>query len=145
MRDDPVAVHELLLTWDVNEERYYSLRADTPEPRTVYEAARFLYLNRFGFNGLYRENLAGRFNVPYGRPKNTTIIPLEVLTSASAVLVGVTILERDFEESIEGAKEGDFVFLDPPYASPRHRSGFTDYNAKMFWLAGSATFGSCIP
>ncbi|WP_412874064.1 DNA adenine methylase [Curtobacterium poinsettiae] len=132
VRDAPGEVHDLLRRWPVHSESYYRIRASEPPPRSLEEAARFIYLNRFGFNGLYRENASGQFNVPFGRPKNDSVIPLSVLESASVALQRAELISGDFYSALERVRKNDFVFLDPPYAAPRRRKGFTDYNATLF-------------
>lgn len=132
VRRSPESVHKILQSWVVDSESYYHIRANPAEAGTLEEAARFIYLNRFGFNGLYRENASGRFNVPFGRPKNTSNVPLETLRSAAQSLQAAELRSGDFEAALEPVIPGDFVFLDPPYAAQAPRSGFTDYNANLF-------------
>lgn len=102
---------------------YYSLRATSFRAGSVAAAARFLYLNRFSFNGVYRTNRSGTFNVPRG--KHTGAIPSEPdLIRASRLLKSATRVSGDFSLTLAHAKRGDFVFLDPPYARRRSiRSG----------------------
>jgi DNA adenine methylase len=89
--------------------------------RAVTKAARFIYLNRFCFNGLYRTNAEGHFNVPYGAPK-TPNVPDVVQFRACARLLGrATLTAGDFRRLLAKVKEGDFVYLDPPYAVSRRR------------------------
>jgi DNA adenine methylase len=112
---------------------YYEVRAR--EPRSLSpaaRAARLIYLNRSGYNGLYRVNRAGRFNVPFGRYKDPLICDEERLRAASAALQGVTLVHGDFEATLKGARQGDFVYLDPPYVPLSATSSFTAYARTPF-------------
>lgn len=95
-------------------------------------AARFIYLNRTCFNGLYRVNSKGGFNVPYGKYKNPLIVDEENLNKLSQVLKGVTIKHQDYQKTIKNAKKGDFVYFDPPYAPLSPTSSFTSYTKDGF-------------
>ncbi|WP_113486448.1 Dam family site-specific DNA-(adenine-N6)-methyltransferase [Rhizobium cremeum] len=109
---------------------YYELRSEelaTP----VRRAAQFLYLNRTCWNGLYRENLRGQFNVPIGT-KQTVIFETDDFPAWSKALQGTCLLHRDFETAINEAKEGDFVFVDPPYTVRHNMNGFVKYNQNIF-------------
>jgi DNA adenine methylase len=96
-----------------------------------------VYLNRTGFNGLFRLNSAGDFNVPIGRYANPTICDEERLRRAATSLgrSGVRIVREPFYKSLERAQAGDFVYLDPPYAPLGDSSDFTSYTAGGFTLA----------
>ncbi len=101
---------------------YYKIRQLDPADLPSAElAARFLYLNHFCFNGLYRTNLSGRFNVPYGPPKNGAPPNETSIEDAARALQAAELLHADFEETLDQAQAGDFVFLDPPYAVNRRR------------------------
>lgn len=84
----------------------------------VERAARFIFLNKTGFNGLFRVNSQNQINTPYGRYKNPAIVNESVLKAVNNFLnkSGIKILNGDFEDAIKGAKKGDFVYFDPPYA-----------------------------
>lgn len=100
--------------------------------RTLHtRAAQFLYLNRTCWNGLYRENLNGKFNVPIGT-KTQVILPDDDFESASVILQNADIRACDFEETLHEATEGDLVFLDPPYTTAHNANGFVKYNQKIF-------------
>jgi DNA adenine methylase len=101
---------------------YYRIRAIDPmQLSDAEQAARFLYLNRFCFNGLFRTNLKGKFNVPYGPPTK----PLRVFESdvleASEILRVAELTAEDFETTIDSVEKGDFVYLDPPYVLNERR------------------------
>jgi len=116
-----------------SEEYYYGVRAmDPPALSEVERAARFLYLNKTCFNGLYRVNSRGKFNVPFGRYKNPNIVNRDNLVKASALLEGVTIKCRSFEDSLDDVDEGDFVYLDPPYYPLSKTANFTTYTKDSF-------------
>lgn len=109
---------------------YYQLRGEklgNPAAR----AAQFLYLNRTCWNGLYRENLKGQFNVPIGTKQNV-IFEADDFPGWSRALAGVRLACRDFEESIDEANEGDFAFVDPPYTVRHNTNGFVKYNQNIF-------------
>jgi len=95
-------------------------------------AARFIYLNRTCFNGLYRVNLSGRFNVPYGKYKNPKIVDEDNLKKVSQQLKGAKIFHQDYKKTIESARKGDFVYFDPPYAPLSPTSSFTSYTKDGF-------------
>jgi D12 class N6 adenine-specific DNA methyltransferase len=94
-------------------------------------AAQFLYLNRTCWNGLYRENLRGEFNVPRGT-KDTVIFDDDDFEAVSEALASAKITTGDFEKVLDGVKEGDFVFIDPPYTVKHNGNGFVKYNESIF-------------
>jgi len=113
-----------------SKEYYYrlrSMRLKTP----VSRAAQFLYLNRTCWNGLYRENLKGEFNVPIGT-KQTVIFENDNFPAWSSALAACEIECRDFEAAIDEAEYGDFVFVDPPYTVRHNMNGFVKYNQNIF-------------
>lgn len=97
-------------------------------------AAWFIYLNRTGFNGLYRVNRSGRFNVPLGRYANPNICDVGNLTLVSQVLQNAEIRHEGFEAVFDRAESGDLVYFDPPYVPRSTTSSFTSYTAKGFNL-----------
>lgn len=114
-----------------NKDYYYRIR-DNYKPRIpVTIAARFLYLNRACFNGLYRVNSSNLFNVPIGtiRP---VVLPTDQFESRAELLDGAEIICQDFEESIDAAQENDFLFCDPPYTVKHNNNGFISYNENLF-------------
>ncbi|MGI6156223.1 MAG: DNA adenine methylase [Enterococcus lemanii] len=100
----------------------------------VERVARFLYMLRVNFNGLYRVNSKGQFNVPYGRYKNPKIANPENIFSVSDYLNNNQVLmyNGDFEEAVKQASSGDLVYFDPPYAPVNETSSFTSYTANGF-------------
>jgi DNA adenine methylase len=102
-------------------------------------AAMFIYLNRTGFNGLFRLNASGDFNVPAGRYANPKICDAETLRLVSRALAArVELLHDTFEEVRSRAKDGDFVYFDPPYAPLSKTARFTSYTADQFGPAQQA-------
>ncbi len=114
-----------------NEETYfYALRAMDPAVMTpVQRAARFIYLNRTCFNGLYRENRNGRFNVPFGHYVNRTIVDEENLRAVSEYLrtSDIEIRHGSYRSILDEAQPGDFVYLDPPYVPMTGTANFARY------------------
>lgn len=96
------------------------------------EAALLLYLNRTCYNGLYRENSSGGFNVPIGRYANPEWVRREEIRAASRVLENTEIRNEDFSYILEEAEEGDLVYFDPPYKPMSSTAYFTDYSAEGF-------------
>jgi DNA adenine methylase len=122
VRRDVSLVLQCLRRLPVGESSYYRIRRLDPAELAAAElAARFLYLNHFCFNGLYRTNLCGQFNVPYGPPKNGGRLNESAIVDAADALQATELLHADFEETLDRVQEGDFVFLDPPYAVSRRR------------------------
>ncbi len=113
-----------------SKEYYYELRArKTLTPET--KAAQFIYLNRTCWNGLYRVNLDGRFNVPIGTKQNV-ILDTDNFSGVSDILAGAKLVSGDFERAISEARAGDFVFIDPPYTVKHNYNGFVKYNESIF-------------
>lgn len=109
---------------------YYKIRASSY--RSLFtRAARVLYLNRTCWNGLYRVNLKGEFNVPIGT-KTDVLLGSDDFPRVAELLGGARIICNDFEETINMAKSGDFVFVDPPYTVKHNFNGFIKYNEKLF-------------
>lgn len=111
---------------------YYQLRANRGNT-DIEVAARFIYLNKTCFNGLYRVNSKGEFNVPLGRYNNPKICQADLLFSASELLQGAEVRVADFEQVLNYADSSDdFVYLDPPYHPISNTSYFTAYNRDSF-------------
>lgn len=109
-----------------SEDHYYAVRAKVPRTPAA-QAARLIYLNKTGYNGLYRENRKGEYNVPFGRYKNPAICDEDNLRSASRALQSAAIDERHFETVLDKAKPGDLVYFDPPYHPVSKTASFTSY------------------
>ena len=116
-----------------DKEYYLEVRAKKVEDLSDIEiASRFIFLNRTGFNGLYRVNKSGQFNVPFGRYNNTVICDDDNLRRVSDALRDVTITHQDYKDVLKTAKSGDFIYLDPPYYPINATSSFTSYTAEGF-------------
>lgn len=118
---------------------FYEVRAwdrhpDYAQRSDVERAARFIYLNRTCYNGLYRVNKQGEFNVPFGRYRNPTVCDAGNLRAVSKALQGVTLLAGDFERCLEFAERDDYVYLDPPYHPLSETASFTSYTADDFGI-----------
>ncbi|MEG3840824.1 DNA adenine methylase [Microcoleus sp. herbarium14] len=115
-----------------NKEYYYSVRSRTYKT-DLEKAARLIYLNRTCYNGLYRENSKGEFNVPIGRYKNPNICQPDLLRSVSSLLAPAQIEVRKFDRVLDFATSGeDFVYFDPPYYPISSTSDFTAYSRENF-------------
>jgi len=135
IKDDIDALIEDLKKHKNEEEYYYKIRSLDPEKLSAVErASRFIYLNKTCFNGLYRENSKGKFNVPFGKYKNPKILDEENLRAVSEYLntAEISILNLDYKEVCKLAKKGDFVYLDPPYYPISKSSSFTKYHKLDF-------------
>ncbi len=120
-----------------SKEFYYNTRAQDREENfnnlsDVERAARFIYLNKTCFNGLYRVNKKGYFNTPMGSYKNPNIVDEKVILNASEALQNVTIENRCFSEVLKNAEKNDLVYFDPPYYPLTQTANFTSYDANCF-------------
>lgn len=114
------------------EEDYYKIRSlITDDP--IKKAAIFIYLNQTSFNGIYRVNLKGIYNVPYGY-RSKEVFNKSQLEDVKAKLQNAEIMNGDFELVKDNVKKGDLVFLDPPYTVSHNLNGFIKYNQKIFSL-----------
>lgn len=133
VRDAPHAVIRLAERWSYDEETYYHVRDKLDPEGPVERAARLLWLNRTCFNGLYRLNSSGKFNVAFGRYKNPRTVDAENILRCARVLQDCRIIAGDFEEVVEEhVGSGAFVYLDPPYVPRSETSSFTCYDGTRF-------------
>jgi DNA adenine methylase len=125
---------------------YLSLRSKyNQSTEDSLESAVLLYvLNKLCFNGLYRENSKGGFNVPFGQKKQLPYLDKEELLAVSRVLAETVILNADFETTIGKAVQGDFVYLDPPYIPIDATSSFTSYHSNGFGLGEQERLASAM-
>jgi len=144
VRDDVDEVLGELSLLPHSEADYYRIRASAPR-KAARRAARMIYLNRTGYNGLYRVNRAGQFNVPFGRYTAPNICDEARLRAVSRALVGVELLVADFGHVLDHAGRGDAVYFDPPYAPVSATARFAEYHNVPFDPAAHArlaeTFG----
>jgi DNA adenine methylase len=128
----PEEIIEKLRAFKNTESFYYKIREMSYDD-SIGKAARFIYLNQTSFNGIYRVNLKGKYNVPYGyRTKN--FLEPEVLRAVSSSLKKATLLKGDFDIVRDRIEKKDVVFLDPPYTVSHNDNGFIKYNQKLFSL-----------
>lgn len=134
VRNDVQQVIESLRGMRYDRDVFYEERDRRPEVMINHAdvAAWFIYLNRCGFNGLYRVNKSGKFNVPFGRYTNPTICDPEKLTAASLALRSTEFRIGDFEKTVRGAEVDDFVYFDPPYLPTSATANFTSYTVTGF-------------
>jgi DNA adenine methylase len=139
IRDHYNCVISHLETFDDSEEAYYRIRdLDLHDNYGTYsssfKAARMIYLNKTDFNGLYRVNSKGHFNVPYGKHENKFVINYDGLKEISEYLNNnlIAITSDDFEKAVESALPGDFIYFDPPYDPVSETSNFTKYTSDGF-------------
>ena len=131
IRDHAKKVAELVRDYTNDSETYYKVRESRPEGK-VEQAARFLYLNHTSYNGIYRVNLDGVYNVPFGSRASPQIPTAEHLRDVSKRLKHARLDSGDFEKCIKRVKERDLVFLDPPYTVAHNYNGFIKYNQRLF-------------
>lgn len=132
VRDDPSALLEALEYYREHDSKDFFYEQRTAEPDTrVEQAARFIYLNQTAWNGLWRVNRWGQFNVPWGqRPFRG--LDEDVMYRTSDALIGATVTADDFRATLEKPRAGDFVYLDPPYLPLSDTSKFFLYTEKRF-------------
>ena len=121
--------------WEDGKKYYYSLREhyNDKQMKAEYDvelAALFVFINKHCFNGLYRVNGKGLFNVPYNNSRRVSVDE-GAIRDISKYLQGITIIDGDFEEACKGAKKGDFIFIDSPYA-PLNPTSFESYTKEGF-------------
>lgn len=133
VKDSPEQVWHMLSKMPKSRENYYAVRASLiEEVDTFSRAVKFIYLNRFCFNGLYRTNNKGVFNVPYGGERSGSIPSLEDFIVISRILKNTKIVSGDFDLVLKkNVKAGDFVYLDPPYILKNVRI-FSEYGPVIF-------------
>jgi DNA adenine methylase len=116
-----------------DKEYFLKVRAKNPEKLSDLEiASRFIFLNRTAFNGMYRVNSRGEFNVPFGKYENPMICDEVNLRRVSKALQKVQIKHQDYKEVLKKAKKGDFVYFDPPYYPVSKTASFTAYTKDAF-------------
>lgn len=135
IRDCVTEVVRILAEFPHTREFYYNIREQEPWALSLPErAARMIYLNKTGYNGLYRVNRQGKFNVPFGRYKSPKYLDKENLLAVSRALQNVEILCAPFDTVVERAEPGDWVYFDPPYVPVSQTANFTSYHTNGFGL-----------
>ena len=142
VRDQPAALmqrlDEHLALYDRRgNDYYYEVRAqhELPAAESAVRAARMIFLNKTCYNGLWRVNGRGEFNVPVGRRARTTLYQRANLLAASAALQGVELAAQHFRVTLAEAQPGDFMYIDPPYVPVSTTAHFTSYTREDFSLA----------
>jgi len=142
VRDCPHALLECLAHLSNDQETYYQVRSSIPNT-TIERAARLYYLMLLSFNGIYRVNLRGRFNVPYGHKTHLQVVDESRVLMASQALQRAEILCLDFESAARPAKSGDLVYFDPPYTVAHSHNGFLKYNEDIFSFEDQRRLARC--
>jgi DNA adenine methylase len=116
---------------------YYEVRKNHKLSGNVDRAARMIFLNKTCYNGLWRVNARGQFNVPIGsyRPEKVTLYDRANLLAASRALQGVDLAVQDFSRTLKAAEKGDFLYVDPPYFPLSRTANFTSYTQEVFGRA----------
>lgn len=136
IRDDLAGLLRELRKFKHDQDFFYEVRAwDVRKFSEAKRGARLLFLNKTCFNGLWRVNSKGQFNVPFGKYKNPNFLDEDALAAASVALQGVDIRVSDFADVTRAAKAGDFVYFDPPYAPVSRTAAFTSYAMDGFGAA----------
>lgn len=128
---NPTDVISKLSMFKNEKEFYYETRSKTSND-PIENAAKFLFLNRTSFNGIYRVNKYGQYNVPFGNRNLAKIFDMDNLSASSKMLKDASLEGLDFFDSLKRVKKGDFVFLDPPYTVAHENNGFVKYNQHIF-------------
>lgn len=133
IKNDVDALIKSLKKHKHDKEYFLKIRAKNPEKLSDLEvASRFIFLNRTAFNGMYRVNSSGGFNVPFGKYENPMICDDVNLRRVSKALEKVTIKHQDYKEVLKKAKKGDFIYFDPPYYPLSKTASFTAYTKDAF-------------
>jgi len=135
VRDNYASVRKHLASYGGRSTKsgYYEVRDQYNRSRfSAAQAARFIFLNKTCFNGIFRVNTNGEFNVPYGRKKRPALPDPEKLRSIGEALLRAELRVTDFQDAVAEAEAGDFVYLDPPYPALNGTAFFTHYTASRF-------------
>lgn len=132
IRDNWQEIEKILIIHQRNHsEKYYYKMRDWDPDNSIEKAARLIYLNRTCFNGIYRVNSKGKFNVPKGT-KNSVIFETDNFRDISKLLSSADLRASDFEVLIDEAYQDDLIFADPPYTVRHNKNGFIKYNENLF-------------
>ena len=132
VKDNCTSVINFLNQFPNEEIFYYSIRKKNFKIPSK-QAAQFIYLNHTSYNGIYRVNSKGEYNVPFGHKKNYSVDE-DSLTKCSEKLQGSQLFFGDFTQFLDNIQEGDLIFLDPPYTVSHNNNGFIEYNKNLFSL-----------
>jgi len=133
IQNDPLKIVEKLKGFEEKNNKidYYEIRSQKPS-NNVDKAVQFIYLNRTSFNGIYRVNLKGVFNVPYGYKTYNNPFEYDRIFDLSQILDAAIINCYDFSFALEHISSGDLIYLDPPYIANHQNNGFLKYNETLF-------------
>lgn len=130
LRDDVEDVISIMREFSNTSDFYYELR-DEKTDCPVRRAAIFIYLNQTSYNGIYRVNLKGVYNVPYGS-RTKPFLDTDTLRACAKALSSVSLEPTDFHSTLKNIRSGDLVFIDPPYTVSHNNNGFIKYNQSLF-------------
>ena len=131
VRDQPERLIRRLARLRVSRTTFLAMRQSEPRD-PLAKATRFLYLNRTAFNGLFRVNRQGQFNVPFGCKPGTTLCDASAIRTSSRRLRKAHLATSDFRASLDGANHCDVVYVDPPYTVMHNNNAFRRYNEHLF-------------
>ncbi len=133
VRDSPKELLKELSCMEISKAEFYRRRSEDPRDlNPIRRAARFIYLNKTCFNGLYRVNRKGQFNSPFGGSTNVKLADEQNLYECSSLLARVTITSGDYRKALGAARKGDFIYLDPPYVPVGKYADFNRYTSSPF-------------
>jgi DNA adenine methylase len=148
VRDHPSEVAALLRDHDSwnSSDYYYEQRAtyNADSASSPAQASRFIYLNRTCFNGIFRVNRKGQFNVPYGRKERPLLPTAKALRAVSDTLANANLSVADFTEALDSVRSGDFVYLDPPYPPLNGTAYFTHYTVDRFGVEDQTRLAAAV-
>ncbi len=131
IQNNPTRLINSLHDFVNSKEDYYKIRSLKTRSEII-KAARFIYLNRTSFNGIYRVNSNNEYNVPYGNRPNVDIVTKDLLLSVNQSLQNINLKSSGFYNILHNIKERDLIFLDPPYTVAHENNGFIEYNQRLF-------------
>lgn len=144
VRDHPGELFSTLKRMHVNEKEFYRIRSLAPESlEPVERAARFIYLNKTCYNGLYRVNRKGEFNTPYGSNGKVSLADEDNLHRASRILKNGRLTSGDYSAAVKDAERDDFVYLDPPYLPVGKYADFKRYTKETFFEGDHRKLADC--
>jgi DNA adenine methylase len=144
VRDQPRELFTTLKQMQVHEKEFYRIRSLNPENLPPVErAARFIYLNKTCYNGLYRVNRKGEFNTPYGRNDRVSLADEDNLHRASRILKNARLMSDDYSSAVKDAEKDDFVYLDPPYLPVGKYADFKRYTKETFFEDDHRKLADC--
>lgn len=128
-----------------SESYYYRIREEYNRSEfSAAQAARFIYLNKTCFNGIFRVNSKGKFNVPYGQKRHPAIPNEAELAAIAAVLTGASLRASSFGKALKTVSRGDFIYLDPPYPPLNGTAYFTHYTSDRFSITDQNNLAACV-